>query len=99
MHHAEVAELADALDSKSSVVTPRAGSTPAFGTIRNTPPAMGYLAMCGRGFNSPPLLVGIHPGISPRVISASNHSLPVSEKPASYIDQKAPFYRGLFVTL
>jgi hypothetical protein len=31
--------LADALDSKSSVVTPRAGSSPAFGTIlqkRNT---------------------------------------------------------------
>ena len=31
---AAVAELADALDSKSSVVTPRAGSSPAFGTIR-----------------------------------------------------------------
>ena len=30
---AEVAELADALDSKSSVVTLRAGSSPAFGTI------------------------------------------------------------------
>ena len=29
---AEVAELADALDSKSSVVTLRAGSSPAFGT-------------------------------------------------------------------
>lgn len=28
-----MAELADALDSKSSVVTPRAGSSPAFGTI------------------------------------------------------------------
>ena len=27
-----MAELADALDSKSSVVTPRAGSSPAFGT-------------------------------------------------------------------
>ena len=33
---AEVAELADALDSKSSVVTLRAGSSPAFGTIENT---------------------------------------------------------------
>ena len=32
---AEVAELADALDSKSSVVTLRAGSSPAFGTIEN----------------------------------------------------------------
>ena len=31
---AEVAELADALDSKSSVVTPRAGSSPAFGTSK-----------------------------------------------------------------
>lgn len=31
--NAEVAELADALDSKSSVVTLRAGSSPAFGTI------------------------------------------------------------------
>lgn len=31
-NHAEVAELADALDSKSSVVTLRAGSSPAFGT-------------------------------------------------------------------
>ena len=30
--NAAVAELADALDSKSSVVTPRAGSSPAFGT-------------------------------------------------------------------
>ena len=30
--YAEVAELADALDSKSSVVTLRAGSSPAFGT-------------------------------------------------------------------
>lgn len=30
--YAAVAELADALDSKSSVVTPRAGSSPAFGT-------------------------------------------------------------------
>ena len=30
--NAEVAELADALDSKSSVVTLRAGSSPAFGT-------------------------------------------------------------------
>ena len=29
---AEVAELADALDSKSSVVALRAGSSPAFGT-------------------------------------------------------------------
>lgn len=29
---ADVAELADALDSKSSVVTLRAGSSPAFGT-------------------------------------------------------------------
>ena len=33
---AEVAELADALDSKSSVVTLRAGSSPAFGTIEDT---------------------------------------------------------------
>ena len=33
---AEVAELADALDSKSSVVTLRAGSSPAFGTIEFT---------------------------------------------------------------
>jgi hypothetical protein len=32
MHRrAEVAELEDALDSKSSGATPRAGSTPAFG--------------------------------------------------------------------
>ena len=31
-HHAEVAELADALDSKSSAYK-RAGSSPAFGTI------------------------------------------------------------------
>ena len=30
-----MAELADALDSKSSVVTLRAGSSPAFGTIEN----------------------------------------------------------------
>ena len=36
---AEVAELADALDSKSSVVTLRAGSSPAFGTIENIGPA------------------------------------------------------------
>ena len=36
--NAEVAELADALDSKSSVVTLRAGSSPAFGTIENTGP-------------------------------------------------------------
>lgn len=32
--NAEVAELADALDSKSSVVTLRAGSSPAFGTSK-----------------------------------------------------------------
>ena len=32
-HHAEVAELADALDSKSSAYK-RAGSSPAFGTTR-----------------------------------------------------------------
>jgi hypothetical protein len=31
MDRAEVAELEDALDSKSSGATPRAGSTPAFG--------------------------------------------------------------------
>ena len=31
MKHAEVAELGDALDSKSSGATPRAGSIPAFG--------------------------------------------------------------------
>ena len=31
MNRAEVAELEDALDSKSSGATPRAGSTPAFG--------------------------------------------------------------------
>ena len=34
---AGVAELADALDSKSSEATPRAGSTPALGTIFNSP--------------------------------------------------------------
>ena len=37
MNHAEVAELADALDSKSSVVAPRAGSSPAFGTSKSKP--------------------------------------------------------------
>ena len=37
MNHAEVAELADALDSKSSVVAPRAGSSPAFGTSKYKP--------------------------------------------------------------
>jgi hypothetical protein len=31
MKHAEVAELGDALDSKSSGAKPRAGSIPAFG--------------------------------------------------------------------
>ena len=35
--NAEVAELADALDSKSSVVTLRAGSSPAFGTSKFKP--------------------------------------------------------------
>ena len=34
---AGVAELADALDSKSSEATPRAGSTPALGTILTSP--------------------------------------------------------------
>jgi hypothetical protein len=33
--YAEVAELADALDSKSSVLKRRVGSTPTFGTIIN----------------------------------------------------------------
>ncbi len=33
--YAEVAELADALDSKSSVVALRAGSSPAFGTRKS----------------------------------------------------------------
>ena len=36
-HHAEVAELADALDSKSSAFK-RAGSSPAFGTTRSRAP-------------------------------------------------------------
>ena len=36
-HHAEVAELADALDSKSSAYK-RAGSSPAFGTTKSRAP-------------------------------------------------------------
>lgn len=37
IRNAEVAELADALDSKSSVVTLRAGSSPAFGIREHKP--------------------------------------------------------------
>jgi hypothetical protein len=41
MKHAEVAELGDALDSKSSGAKPRAGSIPAFGI---TSPILASLA-------------------------------------------------------
>ncbi len=44
-HHAEVAELADALDSKSSAYK-RAGSSPAFGTTKSRAPFRVLLFFC-----------------------------------------------------
>jgi hypothetical protein len=43
MKPAEVAELGDALDSKSSGAKPRAGSIPAFGITSPLPPSVAGL--------------------------------------------------------